>query len=92
MAKIEKILKKWESGPTEVEREEVLSVLKRYAFIIHFKKGSHIIVSHPALVDKPNFGGLGEFTIPLKKGRKVKGFYIKNILEAITIVREECSE
>ena len=89
MSKIEKILRKWESRPVSVEKDEVLSVLKRYDFTIDFKRGSHIIVSHSSLVNKENFGKLGEFTIPVKSGQKIKGFYLQRILEAISIIEEE---
>ena len=89
MSKIEKVLRKWESKPVSVQKNEVLSILKRYCFELDFKRGSHIVVTHPALVNKPNFGPDGEFTIPVKSGRKVKGFYLKRILEAIAIIEEE---
>lgn len=88
MSKIDKILKKWKSKPTEVSKDEVITVLERFGFTIEFKRGSHIIVSHPKLVDQPHFGKLGEFTIPSKHGKLVKGIYLKTILIAIEIVNE----
>ena len=89
MSKIEKILKKWESRPILVEKDEVLSVLKRFHFNIDQKSGSHIVVSHPSLVNKPNFGRMGEFTVVIKSGQKVKGLYLERILEAISIIQGE---
>ncbi|NOX89102.1 MAG: type II toxin-antitoxin system HicA family toxin [Calditrichaeota bacterium] len=89
MSKIEKILKKWESKPTEVSKDEVVNVLERFGFELDLKRGSHIVVRHLKLIDQPNFGSMGEFTIPSKHGRTVKGVYLKKILIAIKIVTEE---
>jgi len=88
MSKIYKTLNKWKKHPILVEKREVLKVLERYGFTIENKKGSHIIVSHKFLIDIPEFGANGEFTIPIKSGRKVKGVYLKRILLAIEIIEE----
>lgn len=88
MAKIEKILKKWETKPKEVSKDDVLSVLKRYGFEIDQKPGSHIVVSHEKLIDQPGYGQLGILTIPSKNGRTVKGWYVQDALKAINIVRD----
>ena len=89
MAKLEKILKKWKSKPTEVNKDEVISVLERFGFDLDLKRGSHIVVRHPKLLKQPGFGSLGEFTVPSKHGRSIKGRYLKEILLAIKIVTEE---
>ena len=89
MGKVEKVLKKWGTKPTEVSRDEVVNILKRFGFEFDFKKGSHIVVRHTKLINQANFGALGEFTVPTKKGRTVKGFYLKEILVAISIVKED---
>ena len=89
MSKLEKILKKWQSKPKEVNRDEVISILERFGFKIDFKRGSHIVVTHPKLLNQPGFGRLGEFTVPTKHGRFVKGVYLKQILLAIEIITEE---
>ena len=89
MSNVEKILQKWIlSRPVTLNKNEVETVLIKYSFNIDKKRGSHWVVSHPALINKPNFGSLGEFSIPIKSGRKVKGVYRKEILEAISIVEE----
>ena len=88
MSKIDKILAGWKSKPKSVEKEEVFNVLKRFGFRIESKSGSHNIVSHEKLVGSPNFGLNGEFCLPVKHGRKIKGFYLKRVLEAIEIVQE----
>ena len=89
MSKIEKTLDKWSNRPTEVNKNEVESVLIKYEFTIDKKRGSHWIASHPSLVNKQDFGSLGELCIAIKGGQKVKGVYIKTILEAISIIEEE---
>jgi len=89
MSRLEKILKKWKSKPKEVNRDEVVSILERFGFKLDFKRGSHIVVNHPKLLNRPGFGRLGEFTVPVKNGRFVKGFYLKQILDAIEIITEE---
>ncbi|MBD3378514.1 addiction module toxin, HicA family [candidate division KSB1 bacterium] len=88
MSRIEKILKSWQQRPVSVPKNQVLSVLDRYGFDIEKKSGSHIIVRHSGLINKSGFGINGEFTIPVKGGQSVKGFYLKRILEAIAILEE----
>ena len=92
MSKIDKILTKWKANPALVEKEEVFSVLERFGFTIESKSGSHTVISHEKLIGHPNFGLKGEFCIPVKHGRKVKGFYLKRVLEAIGIVQEEVGD
>jgi len=89
VGKLEKILKKWQSRPTLVEKNEVISVLQRFGFELDFKRGSHIIVRHEKLIGMPNFGQNGEFTLPVKGGRKIKGFYLLQIIKAIEIIKEK---
>lgn len=87
MAKTDKILKKWKTNPKEVRKDEVLNVLNSFGLELDFKSGSHIIVRHSKLVNQANFGIKGEFTVPSKNGRTVKGFYIKRVLLAIEIIK-----
>ncbi len=88
MSKIEKILKKWRARPTSVDKNEVIKMLERYGFDLDFKPGSHIVVSHLKLKNHPGFGALGEFTVPIKSGKSVKGVYLRKILKAMEIVSE----
>lgn len=88
MGKIEKILKKWETKPKEISKDEVINVLKRFGFELDFKRGSHIVVRHELLKNQANFGQNGEFTVPVKGGKSVKGYYIKEILFAIELIQE----
>ena len=88
MSKLNKILRKWENKPIFVEKEEVLSVLNRFNFEINFKPGAHIVVRHPCLINKKDFGQNGKFTLPVKSGQKIRGIYLKPILRAISIIEE----
>ena len=83
MSRTDKILAKWKAKPTSVEKEEVFCLLRRFGFKIEYKRGSHSIISHEGLIDSPNFGLNGEFCLPVQNGRKVKGFHLKRVLEAI---------
>jgi len=88
MSKLDKVLRKWQNKPIIVEKEEVLSILKRYDFEIDFKPGAHIIVRHPCLINRAGFGPNGEYTLPVKGGQKIRGVYLKAILKAISIIEE----
>lgn len=93
MSKIDKILKKWNNRPIVVDWSEVESVLKRFEMDIDESGGgSHKVISHPKLIDQSEFGSLGEFCIPTKNGRQVKGFYLARILEAIEFLQEDNKE
>ena len=83
MSRTDKILARWKAKPTAVEKEEVFCVLRRFGFKIESKRGSHNIISHKELIESPNFGLNGEFCLPVQNGRKVKGFHLKRVLEAI---------
>ena len=89
MSKYDKILKKWGSKPKELRKDEILTVLQSFDFELDLKSVSHIIVRHPKLVNQANFGIMGEFVVPSKHGRKVKGLYLKRILTAIEIIKEK---
>ena len=91
MGKPEKILGKWsQNRPREVRFGEVETILNAYfPRMWEQKSGSHIVVRHEALKDAPGFGPVGEFTVPKKRGQKVKGHYLKTILKAIEIIGTE---
>ena len=92
MSRTDKILSRWRAKPTIVEKEEVFCVLRRFGFKIETKRGSHNIISHEELVDSPSFGLHGEFCLPIYNGRKVKGFHLKRVLEAIDTSMRERNE
>lgn len=88
MSKVEKILKKWALRPTEVNKDEVINILERFGFELDFKPGSHIVIRHIKLKNQSGFGGQGEFSVPVRNGRTVKGVYLRAVLTAIEIVTE----
>ncbi|HOT98165.1 MAG TPA: type II toxin-antitoxin system HicA family toxin [bacterium] len=89
MSKIEKVLEHWRRRPPEVRRDEVLSVLKHYGFEVDTKRGSHIFVRHLRLIGRPGYDALGGFVFPGQGGQRVKGAYLKDILQAIDMITEE---
>jgi len=89
VSKIEKVLEHWRRRPPEVRRDEVLSVLKHCGFEVDTKRGSHILVRHSKLIGRSGYDALGGFIFPGKGGQRVKGAYLKDILQAIDIITEE---
>ncbi len=85
MAKIDKLLTKWvQNTPSEENKDTVISVIDRYfSGRYEFKTGSHIVVRHPDLLGKPEFGLKGEFTVIIKGGQSVKGAYLRTLAEVI---------
>lgn len=88
MGKKEQLVKRWrENRPAEVPINDVKTVIEGY-----FKsdcirqRSSHIIISHKKLANFPNFGLYGELSIPIYKGQKVKGIYIRRLLYAIELI------
>jgi len=90
MAKIQKKLEKWlENTPTEVPVNEVEAVLTRFFPGQYERKaGSHIVVRDPRLKGLPDYGPSGDFTIPVKRGQKVKGYYLKDLVKTIKFLKE----
>ena len=89
MSKVDKTLEKWKNSKQPVPLSEVEAVIRRYFPDTKIKGGtSHrFMISHPALIGVPHFAPNGTFLIPVK-GRTVKPFYIKQLIEAITLLQE----
>ncbi len=94
MTTADKLYSEWlQNPPTEARFREVKKLLDYY-FPGEWteKRGSHIVVKSERLkelIEKENMPGITWiFTIPRKKGRKVKGTYIKRLLEYIQILEE----
>ncbi len=69
--------------------QEVKTVLDAYfPGLWEQKSGSHIVVRHESLKKDRTFGPNGEFTVAVKGGQRVKGFYLRTILRAIEIIIE----
>jgi hypothetical protein len=90
MGKADKLYLKWKARtPKEAKIRDVKTVLDQFfQGSWEFGKGSHIVVRHEALKVSRSFQPFGEITIPVKSGQKVKGFYIKILIEAIEVLRE----
>lgn len=89
MDKAEKIIQKWKANrPVTVPVDDVRIVLEKF-FPGKWKwdGGSHIVVTESILKAHPKFN-LGIITIPTVSGRSVKQFYIKNILQAIDLLKQ----
>jgi len=91
MSKTEKILDDWEKNrPREVPREKVETILKQYfPGEWRLEGGSHIVVRSQILKKYKKYQPYGEFTVPIKSGRKVKWYYIKDILMAIKFLKHD---
>ena len=93
MSKQEKRFIEWKNNPPiEADVDEVKSLIK--AFIgkecfIKDSKGSHIKIQHEKLKGIPDFGVDGRCHIPTKSGKKVKGIYIKKLINVIEIISED---
>lgn len=91
----QKILEKWEKNiPKEVPLIDVLTVVKEvFDNVEEPRRGSHYkIYDHrfeyyiklfPKEID---FSYDGRFTLPVKKGKWVKKFYVERILRVIEVV------
>ncbi len=90
MGKPEKLLRKWRGNrPVEVRVQDVKTILNAFfPSEWDWTSGSHIVVRSEILKKFPDYQPFGELTIPVKKGQKVKGFYIKELITAINIIQE----
>jgi len=88
MSKIQKVLERWKTIGQPAPRKQVENVLERY-FPGRYKvsRGSHIVVRHPGLRGLPQFAE-GRFTVAIRKGQKVKPFYLRDIVRAIEYLVE----
>lgn len=91
MSRVEKLLRRWRENPPRKEvADTVFAVLRRYGFTERKGSGSsHHVFEHPALAEFPElYGADPHLTVPVKGGQKVKGFYLKEIVAAITLAIE----
>ncbi len=85
-----KRIQSWlENTPRDAPFDEVEAILKRY-FPGHClkKSGSHIVVTDDRLIGFRGFGPVGDFTVPVKSGQRVKGYYLKRLAQAINMIKE----
>lgn len=89
MSKPDKILADWKANkPREVPRRDVETIIETYfPGEWRWEGGSHIIIKSIVLKKYKGYQPYGEVTVPVKSGKKVKGFYIKDILQAIECLK-----
>lgn len=95
MARADKLLKKWRKQvPTDARKEDVFLLLDVFGFERSDNSGgSHFQYYHEALgMLRPDLFPLSEVTVIVYGGQKVKSFYIKNVLKAISVVEEYLSQ
>ena len=78
MSRREKLLARWKNGVTDELKESVLALLKHYGLE---PSGPHNVIRDSRLADHPRF--LGTLTVPVSRGQKVKGVYLRHIVEAL---------
>lgn len=90
MGKREKRVQTWlNNPPRDAPIDEVEAILKYYfRDKLRTKTGSHRVVRDKRLATYAGFGPLGEFTIPIKGGQRVKGCYLQILARAIQIIEE----
>lgn len=91
------LIEKWLSAtPADESVDTVKVVLTRVFGNDAICKGtgdSHQLrIKHPALKEMPGFGPFGHLSIPVSKGQRVKGYYLKRIAQAAKRIEESDQE
>lgn len=88
--KADNLVERWRRQcPPMVKLSDVQKVLKTYGFTQRIKRTGHDVYEHPALATRPDlFSHDPHIHIPTVKGRSVKKYYIKHLIQAIDVVRE----
>ena len=91
MGKANKLVEKWKKiKPVEVHIKDVKNVLNSYFYDQWFWEGSsHIVVRNSNLKNYRDYQPYGEFSVPVKHGKRVKGIYIRKMLKAISLLEIE---
>lgn len=95
--KDEHLIEKWLMSTPGDEAVDVVKGVLAHHFgedAIRRKTGdSHQLrIKHPALANMPGFGSFGYLSIPVSKGQKVKGYYLRRIAQAIRRLEEAANE
>ena len=90
------LIEKWLAG-TPDEAEEVVRGFLVRAFgedaVCRGTGDSHQLrVKHPALADLPGYGPFGHLSVPVDKGQRVKGYYLRRIAQAVKWLEEAAGE
>jgi hypothetical protein len=91
------LIQKWLTQTPNYEAVDVVSGLLVRAFgedaICRGTGDSHQLrVKHPALANMSGFGPFGHLSVPVDKGQRVKGYYLKRIAQAIKRLEEVACE
>lgn len=81
-----------QNPPAEVRREDFEKVLRRYLgdFLREGSGSSHqYIVAHEALKELSTTRQYGIWSVPVKSGRMVKGYYVKQLVDIVEHLRKE---
>jgi len=72
----------------DAPKKTVEAVLERY-FQGQFQYHKHLVVTDHRLAGHLGFGPNGEFTVPVKGGQKVKGWYLRTLAKAVIVLNPE---
>ena len=81
MTKADKIFRSWlTKPPTDAPIEKVKAFIKKnFDENWRWEGGSHIVVEDERLIGHDLAGPAGDFSVPVKSGKRVKGFYLKRL-------------
>ena len=90
MGKAHKLLEQWvDIIPREARIRDVKTFLNNYFPGMWSQEGSsHMVVRCDALKAFPDYQPYGEISVPVKGGKKVKGFYIRKLIKAVQLLTE----
>ena len=91
MSKFDKLMQRLRADktPSDVSRDEIEKVLNHYGLSYKINGSSHMVVTEPRFKCVPPLNQNGELCIPIKNGRFVKSYYIKNILQLVDLLEAE---
>lgn len=91
MGKAEKLFAKWaDNVPREARVQDVKTFLDHFfPDMWNQDRTSHIVVRCEELKASPEYRPYGEISVPVKSGKKVKGFYVKRLLKAVCLIEEQ---
>ena len=90
MGKVQKLFEKWaDNVPKEARVQDVKTFLDHFfPDMTDQDRTSHIVVRCEVLKAFQEYQPYGEISVPVKGGKKVKGFYIKRLIKAVHLIEE----
>ena len=91
------LIEKWLTRTPDYAAVDLVKALLVRAFgedaICRGTGDSHQLrVKHPALANMSGFGPFGHLSVPVDKGHRVKGYYLKRIAQAVKRLEEASGE